>query len=111
VTSESGHKGARAQVSALRPASGDRRTLPIRISGAVGLALLVTTRHRWDWIYTSPAVWWRQWQAVGGFILCGIASGLTLWHRVTPYSDPDSTDPDATIVLGLDEATTERAEG
>jgi hypothetical protein len=74
------------------------------------MALLVTTRHRWDWIYTSPAIWWRQWQAVAGFILCCVASGLTLWNRVTPYSEPDSTDPDATTVLGLDPATSEPSE-
>jgi hypothetical protein len=68
----------------------------------------VTTQHRWDWLYTSPAIWWRQWQAVAGFILCGLASGLTLWNRVTPYSDPDSTNPDATTLLDLDPATSEQ---
>jgi drug/metabolite transporter (DMT)-like permease len=80
-----------------------------RVSGAIGLALLVTSLRRWDWLYTDPRVWWRPWQGAAGILLCCIASGITLWNRATPYTEPDSTDPDATTVLGLDPATTERS--
>jgi hypothetical protein len=86
---------------------GNAQTMVVRVNGAVGVALLATSAHRLDWLYTNPRIWWRPWQGAAGIALCCVASGLILWNRVTPYSDQDSTDPDATTGLGLDPATTE----
>ena len=76
----------------------------IRATGGLGLALLATTFHRWDWLYRDPSVWWRRWQGLLGLALCCVVGGLSLWNRVTPYSEPGSTADDALTILGLDPA-------
>jgi hypothetical protein len=65
------------------------------------------SRRRWDWLFAllaDPRAWWRPWVGALGMLLCGCAAAGLLWNRVTPYSEPDSTDSDATIVLGIDPA-------
>jgi hypothetical protein len=76
--------------------------LAVRMIGSVGFAMCITGLHRWDWLYTDPRVWWRPWQGAFGLLLCGVASAHTVWNRATPYTAPDSVDPNATIILGLD---------
>jgi hypothetical protein len=44
------------------------------------------------------------WQTILGGVLCLVSAGWQLWLRKSPYSGPDSTDPDALTTLDLSKA-------
>jgi len=70
----------------------------VRVIGAAGFVMLVTTFHRWDWLYSDPQVWWRKWQGAIAFALCCLASGLALFHRRSPFTDEASPDSPTTVL-------------
>jgi hypothetical protein len=45
------------------------------------------------------------WQTIAGVVLCLISAGWHIWLRPSPYSGPDSTDPDSLTTLDLDRAS------
>jgi hypothetical protein len=44
------------------------------------------------------------WPVIVGGVMCMISAGWHLWLRASPYSGPDSTEPDALTTLDLSNA-------
>ena len=69
-----------------------------------GLGLLLLRSGRRGMPHLMPDGYWRGWPGLVGGALCAISAGWLLWLRSSPYSGPDSTEPDALTTLNLDSA-------
>ena len=66
---------------------------------AVGVSLLrFGPRHPY---IPGLALSLPPWQTMVGVLLCLISAGWHLWLKGSPYSGPDSTDPDTLTTLDL----------